>query len=113
MFFRICDKGHILNHWKCVFNKADLNFYGYIQAIEDAPIPQNVDELRSFLGFVNYVSSFSLQLLQLQPCSRFDEKKSTKWAWKSRHQVSFDKLKELLTSQVLLQILSHIGKQKL
>ena len=68
VFQRLRDKGLTLNRSKCVFNKGNLNFYGYtfsadgmkaddkkLQAIKDAPVPQHVGELRSFLGLVNYV----------------------------------------------------------
>ena len=71
IFQRLSDKGLTLNPDKCVFDKENLDFFGYtfgpagmkpdpkkVLAIQDATPPTNTAELRSFLGTVNYVSRF-------------------------------------------------------
>ena len=70
-----------------------------LQAINDTPIPQTVSELRSFLGLVNYVSRFIRDFATIAAPLRDLTKKSTKWTWKSEHQIAFEKLKESLTSK--------------
>ena len=79
---------------KCRFLQDGVEFLGHIidakgihttpdklQAIVDAPSPQNVTELRSFLGLLNYYSKFISQSatilhpLNALPC------KTVKWRW--------------------------------
>ena len=122
VFQRLRDKGLTLNRSKCVFNKGNLNFYGYtfsadgmkaddkkLQAIKDAPVPQHVGELRSFLGLVNYVSRFIRDFATIAAPLRDLTKKSTNWTWNSEHQIAFDKLKESLTSK---SVVAYFDPQK-
>ena len=110
VFQRLRDKGLTLNRSKCVFN--NLAFYGYtfsadgmkadekkLHAIKDAPIPQNVGELRSFLALVNYVSRLIRDFATIAAPLRALTKKSTKWTWNSEHQIAFNKLKESSNSE--------------
>ena len=68
-FQRLSEHGLTLNTEKCVFDKENLDFFGYtfgpagmtpdpkkVQAIKDAIPTSNTAEMRSFLGAVNYVS---------------------------------------------------------
>ena len=52
-----------------------------IRAITDAPVPQNVTQLRSFLGMVNYYGKFLKDVSsKLSPLYRLLHKKAT-WKW--------------------------------
>lgn len=68
---RLQDAGLTLNSDKCVFGVDELEFVGHklsekginpaeskVDAIVNAGNPQNVSELRSFLGIANYCSKF-------------------------------------------------------
>lgn len=59
---------------KCQFFKNQINYCGHVidkaglhksnektNAVENAPTPENVSQLRSFLGLVNYYSSWTAQ----------------------------------------------------
>ena len=67
----ISEAGLTLNKEKCVFNTTSIKFLGQlidstgvkadpekIHAVKDLPPPQNVSELRQFLGMVNQLSKF-------------------------------------------------------
>ena len=60
-----------LSKKKCEFNKSSINFFGLIfssdgiysdpgkvTSLEEADVPKNKDELRSFLGMTNFSSMF-------------------------------------------------------
>ena len=68
---RLKDKGLTLDKSKCSFLDTELEFFGHlfseegtrpnprrVQDVIDASVPQNVSELRSFLGMVNYSSKY-------------------------------------------------------
>lgn len=65
------DYGLRLENKKCLFMQYQVNYLGHtvsdssiitmstkVQAIENAPVPENVSELRSFLGLVNCYGNF-------------------------------------------------------
>ena len=67
----LAEAGLRLKHEKCRFMQASATYLGYIinaqgvradsnkvDAIKNAPAPKNVQELRSFLGCINYYSKF-------------------------------------------------------
>ena len=68
---RVRSSGLTVNKQKCKFNKKEINFFGFIfsaaglrldskkvQALHDAPRPQNASEMRSFLGMAQYSAGF-------------------------------------------------------
>ena len=111
---RLSSVGIILKRSKCTFATTSVEYLGHIidrtglhpslakvQAIQKAPIPTNITELRAFLGLVNYYHKFLPNLSTLSPlhillC------KGTKWNWTQNQQIAFDKVKELLQSDALL-----------
>ena len=67
----IGDKGLKVNKDKCQFMLEEINFLGYklnkqgvrpqdkkTKAIKDAPSPENPQQLKAFLGMINYYSKF-------------------------------------------------------
>ena len=71
LFAKIKELGLRLNKRKCVFAKSSIAFFGVIisadgvkpdpikiESIQNATPPQNVNELRSFLGLSTYLSRF-------------------------------------------------------
>ena len=69
-----------------------------IEAIVNARKPRNVQELRSFLGLVNYYGKFICHLsTMLQPLNHL-LCKSVTWKWSAECQKAFDELKTQLAS---------------
>ena len=73
-----------------------------LQGIVDAPEPQNIAELRSYLGMINYYNKFiknaSTLLKPLYDLLHLN----TKWVWNKKQKEAFTQSKELLTSNKLL-----------
>ena len=68
---KLQSKGLTLNKKKCQFSQSQIKFFGYIftadgispdpekvESIKSTPAPTNCQELRSFLGMVNYCGRF-------------------------------------------------------
>lgn len=100
---------------KCEFGRTQIEYLGHVldekgvypsedkvRAIQDAPTPTNVKELRAFLGLVNYYGRFvPQQSTVLAPLYRLLKDQVT-WRWNKAEQDSFNKCKELLTSDKVL-----------
>ena len=110
-FQRLSEHGLTLNPEKCVFDKENLDFFGYtfgpagmtpdpkkVQAIKDATPPSNTAELLSFLGTVNYVSRFIPDFSTITAPLRALTRRGCKWQWTELHQHAFDQLKRCLTN---------------
>ena len=100
---------------KCEFDKQHLNFFGHVfsesgilpcpskvSTIKSAPPPTNVDELRSFLGMIQYCQRFIKDLATISEPLRNLTKKQTTWKWTKVEQTAFDQLKGLLTSDTTM-----------
>ena len=82
--------------WHVIDHEGLHPFREKVRAIQDAPVPHNITELKSFLGLLNYYSLIYLPYyFQLF-------KKDAQWKWKEAQQVVFDKAKSLLLSSSLL-----------
>ena len=69
-----------------------------VEAINEALIPQNITELRSILGLLNYNSKFVRNLSHmLYPLNNL-LKKGQKWKWTTACAASFKAAKEALIS---------------
>ena len=65
-----------------------------IDAITKAPVPKNIQQLRSFVGLVNYHGKFIPNLAStLQPLNMLLQF-GTKWTWSAEKEKSFTKAKE-------------------
>ena len=114
---RLKQHGLRLNRPKCRFMASSVDYLGYrldrnglhalpdkVAAMVDAPQPTNVQELRAFLGLVNYYGRFIRQLATLvYPLNRLLCKR-TPWAWSKSCQQAFTKLKARLAST---EVLAH------
>ena len=110
-FLERCRKFSVtLNKEKSLFCKTSVNFLGYnlsdmgikpsddkILAVKNAKAPSNVNELRSFLGFVCFLQRFIPRMnVILKPLYELLKKGRT-WKWTNVEQTVFDKVKQLLT----------------
>ena len=114
---RLQDAGLKANREKCEFFKDRVQFCGHeidkqglhktgekVEAIVNAPHPENVGQLRSFLGLVNYYNRFLPNLATLlHPLHQLLEQ-GNKWQWTEECEQAFSKAKRLITSK---QVLTH------
>ena len=112
---------HLLRHGvhvklaKCKFLQPSVNFLGHrvdadgihttdekLKAIVEAPAPKNIQELRSFLGLINYYGKFIPNAATtLNPLNNLLHK-DVKWKWSKDCQKGFLLAKEKLTSSKVL-----------
>ena len=100
---------------KCTFMQGSVEYLGHrvdaeglhttsdkLDAIVSAPEPKNVQELRSFLGLLNYYGKFmpSLSTL-LHPLNQLLQQ-GYQWKWSADCKCAFEQAKETLTSTHLL-----------
>ena len=119
---RLESAGIKLRQDKCEFYMEELQYLGHrinsigihpteekVQAIKQAPRPENVSQLRAFLGLMNYYSKFIPQAAsQLAPLYKLLQKNST-WKWTDECNHVFQECKLLLTSDV---VLAHYNTKK-
>ena len=96
-----------LKRGKCSFMQPSVQYLGYVidkeglhttpekeQAILNSPIPKDVQQLRSFLGLVNYYGKFIPNLSTIvQPLNQL-LCKNVPWKWTGKCQATFETLKE-------------------
>ena len=112
---RLQDAGMRLKRAKCLFLLPSVEYLGHVivaeglctseakvNAIVNAPAPQNVTELRSFLGLVNHYGKFLPDLATtLAPLYRLLQKQK-KWTWGNSQEKVFKTVKHLLKSSRVL-----------
>ena len=64
-----------------------------LQAVADLQPPQNVQEVRRFLGMVNQLSKFSDHLADKTKSIRDLLHKGNQWTWGSEQQKAFEQIK--------------------
>lgn len=100
---------------KCQFLKPSVNFLGHridaegihamddkLEAIVKAPAPENEQQLRSFLGLINYYGKFISNLSTLVHPLNNLLCKGREWKWTKECQHSFDQAKQTLVSSKVL-----------
>ena len=114
---RLQDAGLRLKDSKCEFLVASVTYLGYridanglhpvnekIKAIQDAPEPKNVTELKSYLGLLSYYSRFLPNMSSnLAPLNQLLHKQA-EWVWEGKEKQAFQLSKQLLLSS---QTLAH------
>ena len=75
---------------------------GKTKAIQEAPPPANVAELRSFLGVCGYLSKFIPNYAELVEPLRRLTRQSTKWTWGKEQVKSFEGSKHALSNKPVL-----------
>ena len=80
-----------------------------IKAIIQMDPPQNVANLQSFNGMVNYLKRFSPVLSKLSEPLRRLCKSGVNWTWESEQQSAFETIKQIITT---LPVLTYFDKTK-
>ena len=115
VFKRLLRHGVRVNRTKCRFLKSSVNFLGHridaegihplqekLSAILQAPAPKSVQELRSFLGLINYYGKFIPNAASiLAPLNKL-LCKDAEWKWSAQCQQSFEQAKKTLASTDVL-----------
>ncbi|KAG6456673.1 hypothetical protein O3G_MSEX009872 [Manduca sexta] len=115
VFERLQKYGLRIKKEKCTFFADSVTYLGFviskqgihtcpekIKAIENAPVPTNITELRSFLGLVMYYAKFVSNLSTiLAPLYRL-LRKDVKYEWNGACSESFDTIKRMLVSSKIL-----------
>ena len=104
-----------LNRRKFQFMVPDVAYLGHrisqegiqplqekLEAIQNAPNPENVTQLRAFLGLLSYYRRFVPHLATLlEPLHRLTDD-NVPWAWTGVHSQAFEESKQHLTSSAVL-----------
>ena len=115
VFMRLKDYGLKIKKKKCEFFKESVHYLGHVinsdglhtskekvNAILAAPVPTNLQQLRSFLGLLNYYGRFLPMLSTvIQPLNHLLSKDTT-WKWTPNCDYAFKQAKELLASSNVL-----------
>ena len=116
----LCENGLTINTDKCEFAKEEIEFFGFIiskdgvkptmnkiEAILNYPTPQNVKELRSFLGLINYLNRFIPDLATECDLLRKLTRQKSVWQWGIEEEKCFQNLKRVITSPY---VMAHYNK---
>ncbi|KAF1327255.1 reverse transcriptase, partial [Globisporangium splendens] len=78
-----------------------------VKAIDDWPVPQNVKQLRQWLGLANYLHKYTRNYAALaQPLTQL-LKKDVEWKWSKDHQTAFEEVKRSLREAPVLALPNH------
>ena len=106
---KILKSGLILKQEKCEWYKSSIQFLGHIisqegitpvpakiEAIQKMKPPTNINELRTFLGLINYYHKFVKNPAKvLEPLHQL-LRKDVKWEWLIGQENAFNDIKQLL-----------------
>jgi hypothetical protein len=112
---RLQDNGLRANIEKCSFLQDSVVYCGHeiskeglqktkdkVEAVVNTPVPKNTTQLRALLGLVNYYHKFLPNLAtEIRPLNELLEK-DRKWVWNERCNRAFLKVKDMITSDVVL-----------
>lgn len=117
---RLNEYGFKLKEEKCEFLKQSVTFLGHtinekgihtnpekVKALQEAPRPENVAQLGSYLGLLKYYSKFiPMMSSELKPLYELTE---DNWNWSKEADKAFKKSKELILGA---QVLTHFDPTK-
>ena len=112
---RFSDAGLRVNRNKCCFGVPSVQYLGFkisergvetiddkVSAIRNASEPQNVSQLRSWLGLINYYGKLLPSLASvLSPLYRL-LRREVQWAWSETEKRAFQSAKDLLLKPAVL-----------
>nr|XP_039254335.1 uncharacterized protein K02A2.6-like [Styela clava] len=109
VFKRLTNVGLKINPNKCKWMVSEITYLGYrinklgvqptednLRAVLDAPEPQNIHQLRSYLGMPNYYGKFIKNLSTVAAPLYELLRSNVRWHWNKRQVEAFKKTKSLL-----------------
>ncbi|XP_025999364.1 uncharacterized protein K02A2.6-like [Astatotilapia calliptera] len=119
---RLEEAGLRLKRSKCQFMEKEVTFLGHrvdktglhpvpakVKAVQEAPPPKSVTELKAYLGLLNFYNKFLPNLSTLLAPLHKLLRKGEPWCWGPAQEKVFGKSKELLQSS---SVLVHYDEQK-
>lgn len=104
-----------VNAEKCKIGVKEISFYGHtisadgihpstdkVEAIKAFPAPKCQKDIHSFLGMINYLTRFIPNLASETAKLRKLLRKDIPWRWTEEENQVFEKLKEMLTSNLVV-----------
>ncbi len=115
VFRRLREVGLTVNKNKCKFFQNSVDFLGFkvssqgihkteekVEAILNAKSPKSVSEVRSVIGLIQFYARFIPNLAEiLEPLYKL-LRKNAKFEWNSNCDLAFKKIKNLMTSDIIL-----------
>ena len=74
-----------------------------VEAICNWPVPENIAQLQSFLGAINYLAKFIPHLSALQAPLQDLLKSDSDYVWSANHRVCFEQIKDAVCKDVTLK----------
>jgi len=74
-----------------------------ISAISSMKAPENVQELKRFLGMVSYLAKFLPSISSETEILRNLDKTNNEWTWTKEHRNAFEKVKQMISNTPVLQ----------
>ena len=112
---RLEEAGLRLKRTKCQFMEREVTFLGHrvdktgihpvpakVKAVQQAPTPTSVTELKGYLGLLNFYNKFLPNLSTLLAPLHKLLKKEGPWSWGPEQEEAFEQSKELLQSSSVL-----------
>lgn len=112
---RMRDFNYRLTRSKCIFMMPQVQFLGHlvcsdglrtdpskVEAIQDMPTPKNADDVKSFLGLVNFYSKFLPNLSDVADPLYHLTRKDVVWKWTPDCYQAFRRIKKLVSSSAVL-----------
>ena len=109
--------GMTFNSEKCQFVQSSVKFLGHVvdssgirpdpskvSAIFNVQAPENVGDVRRFLGIVNQLSKFAPHLAETTKPLRELLVKGNAWVWEDAQRIAFTRIKETLTAAPILSL---------
>ena len=119
---RLAKAGLRLNAQKCVFFADEVVYFGQkvtsegvqtvtekVKAVTEAPNPENVTQLKSYLGMISYYHRYLPNLATELHALYVLLHKGAPWKWEASQEEAFRKAKEMLKSS---QLLVHFDSTK-
>jgi hypothetical protein len=104
-----------VNTHKCKFYQSQIECYGYIfsasglkpnpikvQTLQEATVPKNTTEVRSFLGMAQFSASFIEGFATMTEPLRQLHKQETPFSWGEQQETAFNKVKASLSENATL-----------
>ena len=117
LFQRFIEYGVTINLKKCEFEKTDMDFVGHhitkdgirpltakMEAITEFPQPNNIKQLRRFMGMANQMAKFNPNLAEASAPLRDLLSTKRHWLWTAEHTQAFEAVKKVINSPETLKL---------